>query len=72
VDIFIIPLLIVALYIGGGFLDEYFETSWFIGGILPYMGFYTYAENGSEFKSFLTAWAWHGIHWFSTIREEEE
>ncbi len=62
-DVFFIPLLIITLYLGGGWIDRQFQHNYFIGGLLPFIGFNTRYMGPMQFRGFYTAWLWVAVCW---------
>ena len=60
-DVFIIPLLVVLLYLGGSAIDRQAQHNYFIGGLLPFIGFKTQVYGPMQLKAFWVAWFWKGV-----------
>lgn len=71
-DVLIIPLLIVVLYLGGSAIDRAAQHNYFIGGLLPFIGWKTHNYGPMQMKAFWTAWFWRGVMWRGVVRRRDQ
>ncbi len=70
--VFFIPLLLILLYLVGGVIDRRVQHNYFIGGLLPFIGWQTDYYGPMKMEAFWTAWFWNGIMWTSKVTRRDE
>ncbi len=66
----IILLCTLILYLVGTVIDKVGQFNYFIGGVLPFIGFKTRDTGAVIFRGFYTAWFWRGICWWGILKRK--
>lgn len=61
-------LLIPILYLLGMVIDKAGQFNYFVGGVLPFVGFKTRDLGPVQFRGFYTAWFWKGVCWWGILK----